>query len=191
MFLMFLMFLIVVIVIIYLKKKGPEDDYNHRKKIYERQRICKKFHNAYLTYWGKPNLANSVYKKYSKIVLSDNSEQWTDYEWQILEDDLKDREREKRLEESRNMIDKGIRDPFVNAMVKNIMNDYPNGYAKYKLKNPKSTSEDIVQDMTTIAMYESEYNEDKSICQESMPPKNKSQLDAYINQSEGQFLIEF
>lgn len=163
-FWMFLGFSIFVGVYWYLYLKGQEDYYNHIEKKSQRRYICKRFHNAYLAYWGKPDLANSVFKKYSKTILSDDCLQWTDREWKILEDDLKDRERKKRLEEHRNKldekykIDKKDRERFVNSIMKKIMNDYPNGYAEYKKRNPESTMYDVVYDMTTIVEFESKYN---------------------------------
>ena len=39
-----------------------------------------------------------------------------------------------------------------------IKNDYPNGYAEYKKRNPESTMYDVVYDMTTIVEFESKHN---------------------------------
>ena len=85
-FWMFLGFSIFVGVYWYFYLKGQEDYYNHIEKKSQRRYICKRFHNAYLAYWGKPDLANSVFKKYSKTILSDDCLQWTDREWKILDD---------------------------------------------------------------------------------------------------------
>ena len=159
-----LAFFIFVGVYFYLFFKGREDHDKHEMKKSDRRYICKRFHNAYLTYWGKPDLANSVFRKYSKIILSDNSYEWNDNVWKILEDDLKDRERKKSLEEHRNKldekykIDKKDRERFVNSIMEKIKNDYPNGYAEYKKRNPDSTMYDVVYDMTTIVEFESKYN---------------------------------
>ena len=105
--------------------------------------IHKTYPNVFSTYWGKPDLANSVFKDYSNVILNENSVNWTDYQWRILEDDLEKKKENKR----QNEIQKKL---WLISQIEEIRKSYPNGFREFKKRNPTSTDEDVVPTVENI-----------------------------------------
>lgn len=121
---------------------------------WHRQSICRNYRDAYMEYWGKPELANSVFKKYSKTILSDNCEEWTDYEWEILEKDLINREKVEKKHKVREEIDTKI---SLLAEYNDIKSNCPHGYREYLKRFPDSTVEDVARNGLQIRSLENDY----------------------------------
>lgn len=67
------------------------------------------------------------------MILNENSVNWTDYQWRILEDDL-----EKKTEENTQ------KKVWLISQIDEIRRSLPNGFREYQIRNPKSTDDDIV-----------------------------------------------
>lgn len=122
------------------------------------EHIRKTYPNAFSKYWCKPDLANSVFKNYSNVILNKNSVNWSEKQWRILEEDLG----RKKEEKWQNEIQKKV---WLINQIEEIKKQYPNGLKEYKKRNIASSDDDIVsnvekmvKDRGLIMLLEKEYN---------------------------------
>ena len=130
--------MIIYIIVVISKHAEKEETERRIKKDFRRMHvghIHKTYPNAFSTYWGKPDLANSVFKDYSNVILNENSVNWTDYQWRILED------------KRQNEIQKKL---WLISQIEEIRKSYPNGFREFKKRNPTSTDEDVVPTVENI-----------------------------------------
>ena len=146
--------IICIVAFIAIGLEGYKEDQVRKQRKWHRQYICRRYRNAYLEYWGKSELANSVFRKYAKTILSDNCEEWTDSEWEILEKELINREKEEKRHKVREEIDSKL---SLLAEYNNIMSNCPHGYREYVKRFPDSTVEDVAQNGYQIRKLESDY----------------------------------
>ena len=156
MFWFYLIGMICILAYAVLGLYGKKEEEEEKRREWHKQSIRRNYHNAYLEYWGKPELASSVFKKYSKTILSDNCEEWTDYEWEILEKELVNREKEEKRRKVRNEIDTKI---SLLVEYDYIRHNCPHGYSEYMKRYPDSTVEDVARNGCQIRNLEKNYLE--------------------------------
>jgi len=96
---------VLIVIIFYAisindKKREREKRDKRRDRTFYVKEVKKKYPNAFETYWGKADLANSVIKNYSTRRLSESSYDWSYEMWDILERDIqqkRDEEQQKKL----------------------------------------------------------------------------------------------
>ena len=133
---------------------GYKEDQERKRRKWHRQYICRTYRNAYLEYWGKSELANSVFKKYSSIILSDNCEEWSDDVWKILEKELVNGEKEEKRRKVKEDINTKL---SLLVEYDDIRTKCPHGYKEYMKRFPDSTVKDVARNGNQVRKLESDY----------------------------------
>ena len=107
---------------------------------------------AVLGLYGKKEEEEEKRREWHGIV----EEEWTDYEWEILEKELVNREKEEKRRKVRNEIDTKI---SLLVEYDYIRHNCPHGYSEYMKRYPDSTVEDVARNGCQIRNLEKNYLE--------------------------------
>lgn len=148
-FLIGLIPVIIAIIYIALSKQAEEEEFERRERKYHRKDIRNSFPKAYFEFWGKPEIANSVFRKYSKTILSDDCEKWTNSEWRILENHLNEIEKNKSRANLENTF-------YLMDTINEITKKYPYGLHEYMKHHPQSKAQEIADNIQIIIDFDKE-----------------------------------
>lgn len=175
---------IIVTILVYMSRQAEIDEFERREEKSSRrmhvEHIRKTYPKAFSKYWEKPDLANSVFKEYSNVILNENSVNWTDYQWRILENDLEKKSKE-NIQKKELLI----------YQIDEIRKSFPNGLREYLIRNPKSADEDsvstaekIVNNRVQIELFEKEFSnsQEKNVLSEKVPVSSETtkKTDPYV-----------
>ena len=161
-FLFTLLFVVVVVIFNQMSAKEEREEREKREQRFARRmhvdHIKKTFPRAFKEYWGNPDKANAVYKNFTNIMLNRDCINWTDNQWEKLEDYL--------IELQQNDIDRKF---WLMTQFDEIKNKYPHGlpiFLKQQQfsfdKNSAAIIEIIIKNLDQIENLEREFTNSKN-----------------------------